>query len=174
MEGNGSESRVMLTVERCQCCRMRHEVELRPYHQHQVGAYSHWYQCPETSDPVPVSVVPYEGEPVGIDAQLSEYMARCQRAGRFMAACWRLEDGVIHLDQRCEDWPIADMPESLLMLGKQIAVEQPQFWGDFVARLREEGVIDEGGECAVPTLPTVELPEPRYNLWGRDGEECDE
>lgn len=101
-------------VTRCAACDNRHDnMEMNDYAR-APKPFTHWYKCPNTGDPVPVSLVMLKtGEGMELNGPVCQSLAAAQACGRFLVAIfWHNENGMLTMAFNEEKFPTGDYFET--------------------------------------------------------------
>lgn len=75
-----------LPIEKCPSCGMAHEEEVKRYSRAN-SPFTHWFQCPETGDPVSMSLVlDDDGQPLQLSDEVITKLISAQRTGRYLVS----------------------------------------------------------------------------------------
>ena len=73
-----------IDIHVCESCGQQHEgVQLHPYRKQQ-PPFTHWYGCPETTDPVALTVMVHNGTNVQLHSRIMRDILQAQLHGRMM------------------------------------------------------------------------------------------
>lgn len=115
----------------CPVCGGKHHVETKPLTQ-VIGFFNRYYLCPETGEPVPVSIAALHGEAVVVPNFVARSLLNGLLAGRYLTLVFRLEgdSGEIKLDRyKSEGFPVEVIPEAMDLaeadLAKLVPADNP-------------------------------------------------
>lgn len=80
-----------LPIEKCPSCKGQHELEIKRYHRRN-SPYTHWFQCPETDDPVSMSLVLDDsGRPMQLSNEIIKQLIAAHRTGRYLVTIFHFD-----------------------------------------------------------------------------------
>jgi hypothetical protein len=101
----------IISVNHCPACNgHHHRIEYRPMAQ-TLGLFNHYFTCPETGEPVPVSIVAFEDKTLEIPQFVAAAVIRALLTGKWWFFVSRIEDGKIEWERMCHDYPKGDIPK---------------------------------------------------------------
>jgi hypothetical protein len=117
---NACKSPMEIKIAKCPSCGREHlnrPVTLLATPQ---PPFTHWYTCPETGDPVSMSLFMVDDQTaVAVPNQILQRVLRCLLSKRWMIACFRVEGGRVWLEPDpvlFHDFPNGDFGVSIGML----------------------------------------------------------
>lgn len=138
----------VLDVRHCPVCDGMHNGLPVTAFAKQTPPWTHWFTCPTTGDPVPLTLVmmsPDRG--IEINNVLIRALVHAQSTNAYMVAIFRVEDGQIKLDRTTHNFPTGDFVNCVTLLRQDLD--------------REMGPPQQ----TIPLQPAVN-PNPVINLFG--------
>jgi len=110
-----------LDVRHCPACDgMHHRLPVNPFRR-ETPPWTHWYACPTTGDPVPLTLVmmsPDRG--IEINNVLIRSLVTAQATNAYMVAVFRVQDGQIKLDRTTQNFPTGDFQNCVTLLRQDL------------------------------------------------------
>jgi hypothetical protein len=86
-----------IDIDTCPACRQRHEeVKLHPYVNAQ-PPFTHWYSCPENTDPVPLTIAMHNGLPNVLNSGILRNLIQAHLHGNYLVMITSLPQGAARL-----------------------------------------------------------------------------
>ena len=91
----------LVPIEKCPSCSGKHELPISAYSKQE--PWTHWYCCPETGDPVNLTLLLDDKEPLQLNGDLMQWIVKAHRSAKYFIA-------VMHWDeeapsgQQCPKW----------------------------------------------------------------------
>ena len=139
----------VLDVRHCPVCDAIHNgVPVHAFTK-QTPPWTHWYACPTTGDPVPLTLVMMSTDRgIEINNVLIRALVRAQSTNAYMVAVYRVEDGQIKLDRTTHNFPTGDFVNCVTLLRQDLDRETgpPQQSIPLQAAVNPNPVINLFGE----------------------------
>ncbi len=91
----------LVPIEKCPSCRGKHELPINTYSKQE--PWTHWYCCPETGDPVSLTVLLDDTEPLQLQGDLMRRIVDAHRTSQFFVAIFHWEKDSPP-GQQCPKW----------------------------------------------------------------------
>jgi hypothetical protein len=113
-----------IRIRDCGACGKSHEgVEIKEFSKEH-PPWTHWYACPDNSDPVLVTLlVTNSGQVHQVKDSVVQHLARAEMAGQYMVAIFYMEGGKQHLQRITWDFPTGEFNRSVDMLNTNLQDE---------------------------------------------------
>lgn len=133
-------------VRQCYSCGLSHQDVLMREYVRPKPPWTHWYQCPETGEPVDASVVVREGQAVEPDRELCERLSAARDGGGYCLALFTTRANEVTCWFVTREFPRGMLPECQRLLAKHVR--------DEVGGPPDEGELPHAGELPrlVPDL----------------------
>lgn len=114
----------VLQVHHCGSCDGIHEnVPVHPYAK-TTPPYTHWFICPTTRDPVPLTLVMMDGKRgIEINNAIIHALVQAQKTNAYMVVIYRVEDGLVKLSRTTQNFPTGDFDNSVKALKQDLDKE---------------------------------------------------
>lgn len=138
----------VLDVRHCPVCDGIHNGVPVTAFAKQTPPWTHWFTCPTTGDPVPLTLVMMSADRgIEINNVLIRALVHAQSTNAYMVAIFRVDDGQIKLDRTTHNFPTGDFVNCVTLLRQDLD--------------RELGPPQQ----TIPLQPSVN-PNPVINLFG--------
>ncbi len=91
----------LVPIEKCPSCRGKHELPINAYSKQE--PWTHWYCCPDTGDPVNLTLLLDDKEPLQLQGDLMRQIVLAHRTGQFFVAIFHWEKDS-PIGQQCPKW----------------------------------------------------------------------
>ncbi len=95
-----------MKIDTCPSCGREH-LEVSMFAYQRPGVFTHWYECPETGDPIPVSVS-VSGRL--IDQEISDALALAAGDDRWLCIVYRVHGNQLIAFWKTHQFPNGDLP----------------------------------------------------------------
>jgi hypothetical protein len=149
-----------LNIVQCGACDNRHDGIAVNEYGRAPKPFTHWYQCPNTGDPVPIALAMMQaGGAMELRGPVCQALAKAQVAGRFLSAIfWHDTDGKLWMSYFEEKFPTGDYFETKNQKG--------------VLGMLKEQLEKNVGAISQQEMQQAHIPKPLRDLLG-NGQQSD-
>jgi hypothetical protein len=114
-----------IQIRMCYSCNGQHDdLEVKQYHREN-PPFTHWYECPITHDPVPLTLVVCNNIQHELHGRVMRDVFERQGQPAMFATFFINKEGGVTVNTHTNEWPAAKLDETLAAIHKDITRRKP-------------------------------------------------